>query len=141
MEQGGWMTGWMNEQVKGEIEDVRRKHGFEEKEAVAYWHIRRAEILISRISLDDEKEKEREREEEDDGIDNYEWLGITMVRTSYAAVRSEMRYGQHFAALYRELGRRVLRRDYPEGWGGDPAADVPQEWLQPPPDIEGEPEG
>ncbi len=27
---------------------------------------------------------------------------------------------QHFSALYRELGVRVLRRTFPEGWGGTP---------------------
>lgn len=30
------MTGWMNEQVKGEIEDLRRRFGFEKQEAIAF---------------------------------------------------------------------------------------------------------
>jgi hypothetical protein len=29
----------MNEQLKEEIESLRRTHGFEEDEAVAYWHL------------------------------------------------------------------------------------------------------
>jgi hypothetical protein len=32
-------------------------------------------------------------------------------------VLGESRVFQHFAALYSELGTRVLRRNYPDGWG------------------------
>lgn len=30
---------------------------------------------------------------------------------------------EHFNALHRQLGIRVLRRDYPEGWGYTPPKD------------------
>src|SRR5215217_9123753 len=40
---------WMSEQVAGEIEDLRRRFGFERKEAVAYWHLRHARQLMSEM--------------------------------------------------------------------------------------------
>lgn len=65
----------MNEQVKGEIEDLRRRFGFEKQEAIAFWHVRRAEILMGKMENEDE-EKRREREtEEDDALDYPTWLG------------------------------------------------------------------
>jgi hypothetical protein len=33
---------WMNDQVRKEIEDLQRTHGFDEDEALAYWHLRHA---------------------------------------------------------------------------------------------------
>ena len=36
---------WMNEQVRQEIEDLQRTYGFDEDEALAYWHLRHAGIL------------------------------------------------------------------------------------------------
>jgi hypothetical protein len=37
---------WMNERVREEIESLQRTYGFEEDEAVAYWHLRHAGHLI-----------------------------------------------------------------------------------------------
>jgi hypothetical protein len=63
MEQGEWM----NEQVKQQIEDLRRRFGFEEQEAVAFWHLREARGLIVEMLLADEGAHEsNEGEGEDD---------------------------------------------------------------------------
>jgi hypothetical protein len=52
---------WMSEQVAGEIEELRRRFGFERKEAVAYWHFRHARQLMSEMGQTDHfKELERE---------------------------------------------------------------------------------
>lgn len=129
MEQGEWMTGWMNEQVKGEIEDLRRKFGFEQKEAIAYWHLRRAEWLRGEMDLEDRQQKRESEKEEDDALGYHEWLGKTISSAADSQARAAEKYGQHFGALYRDLGTRVLKRDYQEGWG-DPFSDVPEEIMK-----------
>jgi hypothetical protein len=35
-------------------------------------------------------------------------------------MHDEMDFGEHFHALRNQLARRVLQRDYPEGWGRRP---------------------
>jgi hypothetical protein len=45
---------WMNERVREEIESLQRTYGFEEDEAVAYWHLRDAGHLI-RVCLTDRR--------------------------------------------------------------------------------------
>jgi hypothetical protein len=37
---------WMNEEVRKEIEDLQRTYGFDEDEALAYWHLRHAGTLL-----------------------------------------------------------------------------------------------
>ena len=37
---------WMNDQVRKEIEDLQRAYGFDEDEALAYWHLRHAGTLL-----------------------------------------------------------------------------------------------
>ena len=51
----------MSDQVAGEIEGLRRRFGFEKKEAVAYWHLRHARKLMSEMGQTDHFE-ELERE-------------------------------------------------------------------------------
>jgi hypothetical protein len=104
---------WMTEQVAGEIEDLRRRFGFERKEAVAYWHLRHARQLMSEMGQTDHfEELEREGKSELEA-DFREFAGLI----HDISVLGETRVFQHFAALYRELGTRVLRRNYPDGWG------------------------
>ena len=38
---------WMNDAVRQEIEALQRTHGFEEDEAIAFWHLRGAGLLMS----------------------------------------------------------------------------------------------
>ncbi len=104
---------WMSEQVAGEIEDLRRRFGFGKKEAVAYWHLRHARQLMSEMGQTDHfEELEREGKSELEA-DFREFAGLI----HDISVLGETRVFQHFAALYRELGSRVLRRNYPDGWG------------------------
>jgi hypothetical protein len=39
-------------------------------------------------------------------------------------MHDEMDFGEHFQALRNQLARRVLQRDYPEGWGMRPSSDM-----------------
>ena len=112
---------WMNEQVRGEISDLRRRFGFEQDEAVAYWHLRQAaELIFALKEVDIAKDL---RQEERDTIPYAE--ASALVSSEVAAIQAGIQ--QHFTALYRELGVRVLRRNFPEGWGGDPIADEDEE--------------
>jgi hypothetical protein len=84
---------WMNDQVKVEIDDLQRTYGFDKDEALAYWHLRHAGTLLLAMR--------RTRAPETIG--------------DRAQIESNIL--QHLSALRRELGDRVLRRNYPEGWG------------------------
>ena len=84
---------WMNDQVRKEIEDLQRSYGFDEDEALAYWHLRHAGILLLAMRRTGAPE------------------------TIGGRAQMESNVLQHLSALRRELGDRVLRRNYPEGWG------------------------
>ena len=84
---------WMNDQVRKEIEDLQRSYGFDEDEALAYWHLRHAGILLLAMRRTEAPE------------------------TIGGRAQIESNVLQHLSALRRELGDRVLRRNYPEGWG------------------------
>lgn len=105
-------NGWMSEQVKEEIEDLQQTHGFEEDEATAFWHLQRAATLIVEMS----KTEILEHVAHEEGVISRELADII-----HGAIVGESRVFQHFLALYRELGARVLRRDYPTGWGRAPS--------------------
>ena len=40
---------WMNEQVRQEIEDLQRTYGFEEQEAIAFWHLGQVRPLMDEM--------------------------------------------------------------------------------------------
>ena len=101
-------NGWMSELVKDEIADLQRTRGFEEDETTAYWHLQRAAKLMFGMS----KTEIIEHVAHEEGEINKELADII-----HGAIIGESRVFQHFLALYRELGARVLRRDYPAGWG------------------------
>jgi 16S rRNA C967 or C1407 C5-methylase (RsmB/RsmF family) len=111
---------WMNEQVKGEIEDLRRRFGFEEREAVAAWHLRRAAELLAVLRTADVEEGLRRDEKETFPLEE----AYPLVSSEMAAAQS---IPQHFSALYRELGVRVLQRTFSEGWGGTTPTDEEEE--------------
>ncbi len=46
----------------------------------------------------------------------YKRSGYPSVRGVHAWMHDEMDFGEHFQALRNQLARRVLQRDYPEGW-------------------------
>jgi hypothetical protein len=84
---------WTNKQVRQQIEALQQTHGFEEDEALAYWHIREAAKLMNEMRIED----------------------LIMAPEEYTAPWYSTVH-QHFIALYRALGERVLQRDYPDGW-------------------------
>ena len=100
--------GWMSAQVEEEIEDLRQTHGLNMNEATAYWHLQRAARLMFEMS----KTEILEHVAHEEGEIDKELADII-----HGAIIGESRVFQHFLALYRELGARVLRRDYPSGWG------------------------
>ena len=94
-----------------QLEDLMRLYGLEEKEARAAYHLGIAEELFEEIS---EEASERR--------------GVPRARGVVAWMHDEMDYGEHFHALRNQLARRVLQRDYPEGWGRRPQASSEAGW-------------
>ena len=80
--------------------------------AGAAWHLRRAAELIAELRKADVEERLRREEKETFPPEE----AYPLVSREMAGAQS---IRQHFSALYRELGVRVLRRTFPEGWGGD----------------------
>ena len=105
-------NGWMSVQVKEEIEELQLTRGFDEDEATAFWHLQRAAKLMFAMS----KTEILEHVAHEEGEINKELADII-----HGAIIGESGVFQHFLALYRELGARVLRRDYPTGWGRAPS--------------------
>jgi hypothetical protein len=96
---------WMNDQVRQEIEDLRRTYGFDEDEALAYWHLRHAGTLL--LAMRRTVAAKLAGEEESDRL----------ARMVHSTAQIESNVLQPLSVLRRELGDRVLRRNYPEGWG------------------------
>ena len=88
----------MNEPSREYIEDRMRRYGLEEKEALASYHLNRARDLFKELHASD-----------------YEEVGQSY--NPMARLMHEMHYGTRFTSLQNMLRQRVLRRDYPEGWG------------------------
>ena len=91
------------EENHNRVEDLMRLYGLEEKEARAAYHLGIAEQLFEEISEEASKKS-----------------GFARVRGVEAWMHDEMDFGEHFHALRNQLARRVLQRDYPEGWGRRP---------------------
>jgi hypothetical protein len=91
------------EENRQQLEDLMRLYGLKEKEARAAYHLGIAEELFEEIS--EEASEAR---------------GFSRVRGVEAWMHDEMDFGEHFQALRNQLARRVLQRDYPEGWGRRP---------------------
>jgi hypothetical protein len=102
----------MNEQVQEELADLRRRSGFEEEEALAFWHRRQAGALMNeKRDVDLRQELDRvESQEQLSGVDQQATF-VTHVARWHAGVY------EYLAALNRALGQRVLRRHYPDGRG------------------------
>ena len=93
------------------LEALQRAYGLEEDEAVAFWHLRRAGSLMNQMrSADLHDELDRH-----EGQDGQELRQQAILLDSTPRWHSTV--GQHFAALIRELGNRVLRRNFPDWWG------------------------
>ena len=103
---------WMSEQVTEEIEDLQRRFGFEESEALAFWHLRQVWELMNNMRHADVLEELDREEGRGEPQPEEQMVGLINDLSMWHS-----RVSQHLSALNRELGRRVLRRDYPEGWG------------------------
>jgi hypothetical protein len=97
---------WMNDQVRKDIEDLQRTYGFDADEALAYWHLRHAGTLLLAMRRTHAPERAEEGEE-----------SVRLASMINGRSQIESKVLQHLSALRRELGDRVLRRNYPEGWG------------------------
>ncbi len=80
------------EPPRDKIDDLMERYGYEEKEALAAYHLNRAEDLFNEL------------------FGNPDAPGMSSIVTWPL-------FGTAFFGLRRLLGSRVLRRDYPEGWG------------------------
>ena len=90
------------------IEDLQRTYGFDKDEATAYWHLRHAGTLLLAMRRTSAPEIAQEQEE-----------SVRLARMIHGRSQIESNILQHLSALRRELGDRVLRRYYPEGWGSE----------------------
>ena len=97
---------WMNDQVREEIETLQRTYGFDEDEALAYWHLRHAGTLLLAMRRTGAPELAEQGEESD-----------RLASMVHSTAQIESNVLQPLSVLRRELGDRVLRRNYPEGWG------------------------
>src|SRR5688500_15206629 len=98
----------MNEQVRKEIEDLQRTYGFDEDEALAYWHLRHAGTLLLAMRRTDTPERSEEGDE-----------STRLARMIHGRSQIESNILQHLPALRSELGDRVLRRYYPAVGGSE----------------------
>jgi hypothetical protein len=113
------------EPSREEIQDWQQRYGYEEKEAEVAYHLREARAGISQlIQADVEAE-----------------AGPGSFPATYASMKIQSAVLPHFDALFNLLGRRVLARQFPEGWGRGHTAESqgrdqpPDYWDQPPHQI------
>jgi hypothetical protein len=86
---------WMNDQLRKEIEDLQRAYGFDEDEALAYWHLRHAGTLLLAMRRTSALERAEEVEE-----------SVRLARMIRGRAQIESNILQHLSALRRELARR-----------------------------------
>jgi hypothetical protein len=89
----------LTEPTPEQLKDAMERFGFTEQEARIFVHLNEAERLLDQLTIG-------ETSESDEGsvLGDIIW--------------SETHIHEAFNSLYRRLGVRVLRRRYPEGWGG-----------------------
>ncbi len=94
----------MTEPSSEQLQEKMKKFGFTEQEARISLHLDKAEELLDELMEESDPD-----------------LGITQI------IWSETHIHEHFNALHRQLGLRVLHRDYPEGWGYEDPLDDEEE--------------
>ena len=101
-----------NEQVrdliKDTLEEYKSRLGFNDDEALAFWHLSQALDLMLDLAIEDGQQARDDLAKPGGGFNTW-----TLIRENS---RTEAQIRHPFAALRAELGRRVLRRDYPDGW-------------------------
>jgi hypothetical protein len=103
-------AGWMNDQIRDEIETLRRTHGFEE-EAIAFWYLQQAAKQMHALRREDITQEMDRHEGRPDQLALQHAIVVEHVTKWHSGIQ------QHFTALQDALGARVLRRTFPEGWG------------------------
>ena len=91
------------EEDRQEVDNFVRLYGLEDREARVAYHLRAAENLFEEIS---------EEAHRTSGYPSVPGIGSWM--------HDEIDFREHFRALRDQLARRVLQRDYSEGWGRKP---------------------
>ena len=76
----------MNDQVRKEIEDLQRSYGFDEDEALAYWHLRYAGTLLLAMRRTGAPEPAEEAEE-----------SVRLARMIYGRSQIESNIEQHLS--------------------------------------------
>jgi hypothetical protein len=107
---------WMSAQVRQELEEYERTHGLVGEEAVAFWHLAEARRLMSGLVIVDTDKllRHREKKYEAEGLNVGELTGRVMADGAFFTSVTQTNLMSHFDALGAVLGRRVLRRSYPE---------------------------
>jgi hypothetical protein len=98
----------MTEPTPEQVQERMERLGLTEKEARVSVHLEQAQRLLFEL-MDEENSGES-------GTAKFAGL-----------ILRETHIREHFRSLNRELAVRVLRRDYPEGWGYMPPRDDDQE--------------
>jgi len=105
------LADWMNDQLRDEIETLRRTHGFEEDEAIAFWLLKQAEKQMDAVRQADVVKEMHRHEGRPDKLALQHAVVLENVARWHAGIH------QHFTTLQAALGTRVLGRTFPEGWG------------------------
>lgn len=102
------------EENQEHIQDLMRRFGFSEKEALAAHHLDKAWALCEEIH------KEAFAEKSDATQPNLEEAARELWEGIHREIYGHVHIHAHFRELYRFLGMKVLERHYPEGWGREP---------------------
>ena len=96
--------GLLTEVDRDELQARMEKFGFTEQDARVSIYLDEAEDLLTKLEREDQREHS---------------MGHLLWRETHVR--------EHFRALARHLAIRVLRRDYPDGWGYKPFGDDEEE--------------
>jgi hypothetical protein len=110
---------WMNNRIRREVENIGQAFGLEGQEAVAFWHLLEARAIMSDFTNEDTDRLKALQEQEYDAeaLEPEERFERVLADNDYYAARFETTIKYPFRALFKVLGDRVLRRQYPDGWG------------------------
>jgi hypothetical protein len=98
------------EDDRGHIEDYMDRYGYDRKEAEAAYHLRQARIRIGEMYRDEAEARGAVEEA----------FGVVGFPRTHAQVFLMSSVIPHFDALENLLARKVLARQYPDGWGRRP---------------------
>jgi hypothetical protein len=97
---------WINDQLRKEIEDLQRTYGFDEDEALAYWHLRHAGTLLLAMRRTHAPQRSEEGEE-----------SLRLARMIHGRSQIESNVLQHLSALRRRIRRSGVAQELPGRMG------------------------